>query len=137
MSRNTNDNTNREDSDFDTRTEKSLSKKIKIKAKIIPNARFKPIPPLFLLDATVTARIVKIRIVTGKVYLLFLSRIWLDKRGEPLALSIFIKSFSSNKLSVLAWYVTGERSLIEKLKIVSKIFFVSIVSISPLYFLLK
>jgi hypothetical protein len=62
-------------SDLETRTEKSLSKKIKIKAKIIPKAKFNPIPPLFLFDATATARIVNIKIVIGSVYLLFLSRI--------------------------------------------------------------
>ena len=35
-------------SDLETKTEKNLSKKIKIKASIIPTAKFKPIPPLFL-----------------------------------------------------------------------------------------
>ena len=54
-------------SDLETKTENSLSKKIKIKARIIPTAKFKPIPPLFLVEATATARIVNIKTVIGKV----------------------------------------------------------------------
>ena len=54
-------------SDLDTKTEKSLSKKIKIKARIIPKARFKPIPPLFFVEATATAKIVNIKTVIGRV----------------------------------------------------------------------
>ena len=46
--------------DFSTITSKILSKKIYIKAIIIPAARFKPIPPLFLNEDTATAIIVKI-----------------------------------------------------------------------------
>ena len=53
-------------SDLETKTENSLSKKIKIKARIIPTAKFKPIPP-FLVEATATARIVNINTVIGKV----------------------------------------------------------------------
>ena len=34
-------------SDLETKTENSLSKKIKIKARIIPTAKFKPIPLFF------------------------------------------------------------------------------------------
>ena len=46
--------------DFSTITSKILSKNIYIKAMIIPTAKFKPIPPLFLKEDTDTAIIVKI-----------------------------------------------------------------------------
>ena len=58
-----------------TKTEKNLSKKTKTKASDIPSAKFKPIPPLFLKDATAAANIVKIITEIGIEILLFISNI--------------------------------------------------------------
>ena len=58
-----------------TKTEKNLSKKTKTKASDIPNAKFKPIPPLFLKDDTVTANTVKMIPDIGMEILLFFSNI--------------------------------------------------------------
>ena len=85
-----------------TNTEKNLSKKTKIKASVIPNAKFKPIPPLFLKDATATANIVKIITEIGMVILLFFSNIWLFRSGDPLFLSLSINLFNSKKFNVFA-----------------------------------
>ena len=60
-------------SDLTTSTEKNLSKKIKINASEIPNARFNPIPPLLLKDDTETAKRVKIIAEKGILNLLFFS----------------------------------------------------------------
>ena len=60
-------------SDLITKTENSLSKKINTKARAIPKARFKPIPPLLLKEDTETASNVKINTEKGIDNLLFLS----------------------------------------------------------------
>ena len=49
---------------------KTLSKKIKIKARVIPTARFTPIPPRRFLEETATAIIVRIKADTGVLHLL-------------------------------------------------------------------
>ena len=54
---------------------KLLSKKTKTKASDIPSAKFKPIPPLFLKDDTVTANTVKMITDIGMEILLFFSNI--------------------------------------------------------------
>ena len=46
-----------------------------MKASVIPNAKFKPIPPLFLKDDTATANTVNIITEIGIVILLFFSNI--------------------------------------------------------------
>ena len=61
------------------RLKKTYRKKTKTKASDIPSAKFKPIPPLFLKDATATANIVKMITEIGIVILLFFSNIWLFK----------------------------------------------------------
>ena len=89
-------------SDLITRTEKNLSKKIKIKAIEIPNAKFIPIPPLRLNEETDTASKVKINTEKGILILLFLSNIWSLSNGEPLSLSFTINLFNSKKFKALA-----------------------------------
>ena len=51
--------------DLRTSTPKILSKKMKRKPRVIPNARFTPIPPLRLNEATATAIKVSIKADTG------------------------------------------------------------------------
>ena len=60
-------------SDLITKTENSLSKKINTKARAIPKAKFKPMPPLLLKEETETANNVKINTENGMDNLLFLS----------------------------------------------------------------
>ena len=52
---------------------KNLSKNINMKARAIPNAKFKPIPPLLLKDDTETANNVKIK---TKLYFFFFVYFW-------------------------------------------------------------
>jgi len=47
---------------------KTLSKKIKMKARHIPTARFTPIPPLLLNEETATAIIVRIKAEIGMLH---------------------------------------------------------------------
>ena len=59
--------------DLLTITPKILSKKIKRKPKLIPNAKLTPIPPLRLKEETATAINVKINDETGILHLLCLT----------------------------------------------------------------
>ena len=88
--------------DFSTITSKILSKKIYIKAMIIPTAKFKPIPPLFLNEDTATAIIVKISAETGIDHLLFRSNKCWFINGLPFLFSKSMNSLSSKKFKVCA-----------------------------------
>ncbi len=61
---------NGEKVDFSAIVPKTLSKKTKTKAREIPTARFTPIPPLRLNEATATAIMVRINAETGVLHLL-------------------------------------------------------------------
>ena len=88
--------------DFVTNTPKILSKNIKINPRVIPNARFSPIPPLLLKEATETPIIVRINAESGKLHLLCLTSKWVLINVEPLLISESIKSFKSLKFKVSA-----------------------------------
>ena len=57
--------------DLLTKTPKILSKKINRKPKLIPKAKFTPIPPLLLNEETATAIIVNIKAEIGMLH-----RLW-------------------------------------------------------------
>ena len=57
--------------DFSAKTPNILSKKIKVKARQIPMARFIPIPPRRFIEETATAIMVKINAETGILYFLY------------------------------------------------------------------
>ena len=66
---------------------KNLSKKTKVKAVIIPNAKLIPIPSLLLKDETETAKSVKTNVENGMLHLLCLTNKWLLIKGDPLSIS--------------------------------------------------
>lgn len=61
---------NGENADCSAMVPKTLSKNTNIKAREIPTAKFIPIPPLLLKEATATAIIVSINAETGILHLL-------------------------------------------------------------------
>jgi hypothetical protein len=64
---------NGERPELTTMTEKNLSKKTKENAVIIPNAKFTPMPSLFLNDEAETANNVRIKVDVGRLHLLCLA----------------------------------------------------------------
>ena len=83
-------------------TPKTLSKNTKPKARIIPIARFIPIPPRRFMEETETAIIVKINAETGILYFLYNTTKYVLILEEPLSLSLSIKLFNSPNESVSA-----------------------------------
>ena len=72
------------------------------KPKVIPKARFTPIPPLLLKEETATAISVRMKAEMGMLQRLWRTSKWLLIKTDPRSFSSLINSLSSANVSVSA-----------------------------------